>query len=315
VEGIYQNVGDVCPLDIVVEYAKSYKYRLILDDSLGFGVLGPTGKGTPEHFGISTATVKGNEKRRVVNTIELICANMEASLGTVGGFCVGSNEVIDHQRLHGLGYCFSASAPPYTCTTGLVSLTFIKKELASKVRSHAALLRKALATIPGIVVVGHEKEINSQSPVIFLRINHSSSLHSSTSTFDNPSNDITSDWRQKDESILKSVAEELLENDIIVYQPHYVATEREQPWPSLRIFVTASHTPDQFKQLVNQLSKSFAHHFVSSSLSISSSFTSSSSSSLSNSITSSSVASTTSKKSNNKKKKRGTNNEEKKRNT
>jgi len=252
-------------LDIVVEYAKSYKYRLILDDTLAFGVLGNTGKGTPEHFGISTATAKRDPKdKRTVNTIELICVNMEASLGTVGGFCVGSNEVIDHQRLHGLGYCFSASAPPYTCTAGLVNLSLIKKELSLKVRSNAIFLRKALSFIPGVVIVGHENELNYNSPVIFLRINHSTLTSISTTfTFDYGSSDITSDWRQKDETVLKAVAEELLEHDIIVYYPHYVPSEREQPWPSLRILVTAQHTQEQLKQLVNQLTKSFTHHFSS----------------------------------------------------
>ena len=52
VEGLYQNYGDVCALDKVYDLAIDYKYRLILDDSLAFGVLGKTGRGTPEHFHI-----------------------------------------------------------------------------------------------------------------------------------------------------------------------------------------------------------------------------------------------------------------------
>lgn len=38
------------------------------------------------------------------------------SLAAIGGFCSGEREVVDHQRLSGLGYCFSAALPPYLAT-------------------------------------------------------------------------------------------------------------------------------------------------------------------------------------------------------
>jgi serine palmitoyltransferase len=293
-----------------VDYVKRYKYRLILDDTLGLGVLGETGKGTPEHFKISTATAKRDPLKRTVNTIELICGNMETSLGTVGGFCVGSNEVIDHQRLHGLGYCFSASAPPYTATAGITNLNFIKKDLVAKVRTNANFLRKALASIPGVIVVGSDKDLNKDSPTIFLRINHSSSSSSFSNSFVIGSpldGNIVADWRSKDETILQSIAGELLDENIIIYYPHYVPSEREQPWPSLRIFVTAEHTNEQLKQLVTQLTKSFTRHFSSSS----SSSLPFSSSTTSSTTTETTISSSSPKKSNASTKRRG--NEEKKR--
>jgi serine palmitoyltransferase len=52
VEGLYLNYGDQCPLKKIVELKNQYKFRLIMDDSMGFGVLGKTGRGTPEHFNI-----------------------------------------------------------------------------------------------------------------------------------------------------------------------------------------------------------------------------------------------------------------------
>jgi hypothetical protein len=44
------------------------------------------------------------------------CSRPGAALGSVGGFCAGDREVVDHQRLSGLGYCFSASLPPFLAT-------------------------------------------------------------------------------------------------------------------------------------------------------------------------------------------------------
>jgi len=52
VEGLYANRGDICPLSDVLRVARRYRVRIILDDSLAFGVLGKRGRGTAEHFGI-----------------------------------------------------------------------------------------------------------------------------------------------------------------------------------------------------------------------------------------------------------------------
>lgn len=46
----------------------------------------------------------------------MIMVSMENALSSTGGFCVGRSFVIDHHRLSGLGYCFSASLPPLLAT-------------------------------------------------------------------------------------------------------------------------------------------------------------------------------------------------------
>jgi serine palmitoyltransferase len=53
VEGIYANCGDICPLVELIELKKKYKYRLIVEESMSIGVLGPSGAGVCDHFGIS----------------------------------------------------------------------------------------------------------------------------------------------------------------------------------------------------------------------------------------------------------------------
>lgn len=55
VEGIYVNTGEICPLDKIVELRKRYKLRLILDESISFGVLGKNGRGITEHLGINVS--------------------------------------------------------------------------------------------------------------------------------------------------------------------------------------------------------------------------------------------------------------------
>lgn len=100
VEGLYMNTGTICPLPELVKLKYKYKARIFLEESLSFGVLGEHGRGVTEHYGIN------------IDDIDLISANMENALASIGGFCCGRSFVIDHQRLSGQGYCFSASLPP-----------------------------------------------------------------------------------------------------------------------------------------------------------------------------------------------------------
>ena len=111
VEGLYRNYGTICPLDEIVKLKEEFHYRLILDDSFGMGCLGNNGRGTLEHYGLSP-----------MRHAEIVTFSLENALGSVGGMTVGNEEVVDHQRLSGAGYCFSASAPPFLSKVGLASV-------------------------------------------------------------------------------------------------------------------------------------------------------------------------------------------------
>lgn len=115
VEGIYAKTGDICPLDELVELKKRYKIRLFIDESRSFGVLGSDGKGVTQHFNVD------------INDVDLIMASLENALCAYGGFCAGSTFIVDHQRLAGAGYCFSASLPPFQTRVALESLSLICK--------------------------------------------------------------------------------------------------------------------------------------------------------------------------------------------
>jgi 7-keto-8-aminopelargonate synthetase-like enzyme len=111
VEGLYRNWGTIAPLDEIVKLKEEFHYRLILDDSHGIGSLGTNGMGSLEHHGL-----------RYMVHAEIVTFSLEYSLGSVGGMTVGSEEVVDHQRLSGAGYCFSASAPPFLSKVCLASV-------------------------------------------------------------------------------------------------------------------------------------------------------------------------------------------------
>lgn len=54
--------------------------------------------------------------------VDLVSAGLEWSAATIGGFCAGSSFIVEHQRLSGLGYCFSASLPPLLAQAAISAL-------------------------------------------------------------------------------------------------------------------------------------------------------------------------------------------------
>ncbi|KAL7516050.1 hypothetical protein ACHAWX_001108 [Stephanocyclus meneghinianus] len=128
VEGLYKNWGTVCPLNEVVALKEEFCYRLILDDSHAMGTMGETGRGSLERCGLLPMV-----------HCEILTFSIENSFGSVGGITVGSEEVVDHQRLSGAGYCFSASAPPFlskVCVASLKRLQGTLDEVPSELGQH-----------------------------------------------------------------------------------------------------------------------------------------------------------------------------------
>ena len=57
VEGLYQGTGDLAPLAQIAALKRRYKYRLVVDESLAVGTLGPTGRGAAQHCGLQPQDV------------------------------------------------------------------------------------------------------------------------------------------------------------------------------------------------------------------------------------------------------------------
>ncbi|CAG8474045.1 17781_t:CDS:10 [Rhizophagus irregularis] len=87
-EGLFENYGDITPLPNL----KKFKYRLILDESLSFGTLGKRGAGLTDYFDIDP------------NQVDMIVGSMCYSIASSGGFCSGSFEITEHQRISGPAY-------------------------------------------------------------------------------------------------------------------------------------------------------------------------------------------------------------------
>ena len=103
-DGVFSMHGDLAPLPGLCDLADRHDALLMVDDSHATGFLGPTGRGTPEHFGVA-------------HRIDVLTSTLGKALGGAsGGFTTGHREIIDLLRQRSRPYLFSNSvAPPIVC--------------------------------------------------------------------------------------------------------------------------------------------------------------------------------------------------------
>lgn len=154
VEGIYANTGTLCPLPKLVELKYRYKVRLFVEESFSFGVLGKHGRGVTEHFNVP------------IEKVDLIAGSLEYSLASIGGFCAGRSYVVDHQRLSGQGYVFSASLPPVLACAAIEAVNIMESDpdCFTALRRNGNFMQQALSNIKCLEIEGYP-----ESPVFHLR--------------------------------------------------------------------------------------------------------------------------------------------------
>ncbi|XP_055703081.1 serine palmitoyltransferase 1 [Phlebotomus papatasi] len=203
-EGIYMNTGEMCPLAELIRLRKAYKVRFFLDESITFGTMGATGRGLTEHLNVDR------------NEIDLISASLEWAVATIGGFCVGSSFIVDHQRLSGLGYCFSASCPPLLTQAALSALDKFNKhpELFSEIQEASRKVQKKLENLSKLTLRG-----NPISPVKHLYLKEAKSTKAEVTA-------------------MSDIVEKCISRGLCLVNSQYLGhIEKKCPRPSIRITV------------------------------------------------------------------------------
>ena len=115
VDGVYSMEGDIAPLPDIVTLCKKYGARVMVDDAHGIGVLGKTGRGTVEHFGLE-------------REVDIIMGTYSKSLASIGGFVAASEEVIHYMKHTSRPLMFSASPPPASVASVVAALDILDRE-------------------------------------------------------------------------------------------------------------------------------------------------------------------------------------------
>ncbi len=254
IEGLYRNYGDIAPLDVIVDFKRKYKWRIFCDESASFGVLGEHGLGITEHFGLP------------VSSIEILVASLATTLASVGGFCVGVHEVVEHQRLNGAGYCFSASAPPFLASVAQTALGILEKEGPIHLKqlhevkqlARNSLLSSAIEesqTLPNVFDVISAEE----SPIIHLRLKQQYRDTTTNNGDESMSHDEL--LRYNEEVQLQKIVALARERGVLISMAHYIDipsgvssssvsdVSPTLPPPTIRIIAHSKHTEEHIALL------------------------------------------------------------------
>ncbi len=139
IEGIYSQDGDIPNLPAFIEVKRKHQALLMIDEAHSIGVLGETGGGIGEHFGVDRTDV------------ELWAGTMSKALAGCGGYVGGSRELVDFLKYTTPGFVYSVGMPPPTAAASLAAIRAIRSEPEHLRRLHAlSALFLALAREAGL---------------------------------------------------------------------------------------------------------------------------------------------------------------------
>lgn len=146
---------------------------------------------------------------------------------------MGTSFVIDHQRLSGLGYCFSASQPPLLASAAITSLDIIEnnKEIFQSLKNNALLMDNGLKEIPML-----ECPSFAESPLKHVYLKEQKD-------------------RATEEKLLSAISNKCIENNLAIILPAYLEAERILPRPSLRLCICVSLDNSDIKFALDTLKK------------------------------------------------------------
>lgn len=115
VDGVYSMDGDIAPLDKIVELAKAYGAYVMVDEAHASGVIGETGRGTPQHYDIE-------------GKVDIVAGTFSKGLGGVGGFIASNSELIELLYYYSRSYMFSTAMTPQATGSLIESINIVEDE-------------------------------------------------------------------------------------------------------------------------------------------------------------------------------------------
>ena len=114
-DGVFSMSGEIAKLPEIVELAKKYGARIMVDDAHGAGMIGKQGRGTASYYGIE-------------DDVDIIMTTFSKSFGSLGGVVAASSKVINYIKHRSRPFIFSASIPAANAAAALKSLEIILAE-------------------------------------------------------------------------------------------------------------------------------------------------------------------------------------------
>ena len=116
IEGIYSMDGDFADLPQFIGLAKRHKALLMVDEAHSLGVMGPTGRGIGEHYGVNPKDV------------DIWMATLSKAFGSCGGLIAGSSTLVEWLKYTVPGFVYSIGLPPPAAGAALGALRLLQDE-------------------------------------------------------------------------------------------------------------------------------------------------------------------------------------------
>lgn len=115
VDAVYSMDGDIANLPELSRLAKKYNAKLMVDEAHSIGVIGETGHGIEEHFGLE-------------NSVDIYMGTLSKTIPSIGGYLTGNKDLISFLKLSSRPFIFSASLPPVAVVTAKACFEVIESE-------------------------------------------------------------------------------------------------------------------------------------------------------------------------------------------
>lgn len=168
-DGVFSMDGDIAPLPKLVSLSQEFDTILMVDDAHGTGVLGQNGRGTFEHFGLSSADV------------DIHMTSGSKALGASGGFISGNSDLIDLIRNRSASYIYTTAMPPDACasTTAAINLIANSSDIRQNLWHNTKIIREGLQELGfGVgntqtqiipIIIGNDKKTVAISTELYER--------------------------------------------------------------------------------------------------------------------------------------------------
>ena len=132
-DGVFSMDGDIAPMDKIVEVAEKYDAITMVDDAHGEGVLGDSGRGIVDHFGLH-------------GRVDIEVGTLSKAFGVVGGYVAGKKLIVDYLHQKARPFLFSSAVTPPDVSACIAAVDILQEsgELVEKLWDNANYFKKIM---------------------------------------------------------------------------------------------------------------------------------------------------------------------------